>query len=263
MRIALISDVHGNLPGLEASLEFLDSLGTDQIVCLGDLVHYGPYPSEVVDLINDRRIDTVQGNCDRAVGRGRDSTGDDYPNVQWQKEADEVLEWTCDQIDMKQKKYLGRLPFSRRYRIGSTRILCVHGTPANISASVRNSDTPEVHRYLLKRNDCDVLAAGHTHDMLLYSRNDGMIANPGSVGGGTLPGTATIAVLEVDENRPRVSVCWHRIPFDTGRYRAKYSEENLPETFLKCVLLGRDPRGEWHARGVGRRQKWAEPLSKR
>ena len=260
MKIALISDIHGNLPGLVAALDHLETLGADQIVCLGDLVHYGPYPSEVVDLIMDRGIDTVQGNCDRAVARGRDFTGDHYPNVQWSSEADQVLQWTCDQIDPGQRKFLRDLPSSLRYKIGNNRILCVHGTPANISGSIRNSDTPEVHRYLIKRNDCDVLAAGHTHDMLLFSSNEGMIANPGSVGGGTLPGTSTMALLNVDEERPRVSVCWHRIPFDTGRYRAKYNEEKLPETFLKCVLLGRDPRGEWHTSEIGRRQKWAEPL---
>lgn len=258
MRIGIISDIHGNLPGLEACLRTLDDEGVDQIVCLGDLVQFGPYPTEVIDLLQRSNIDTVQGNCDRAVAKGRDDTGDSFENVHWDNLASELLQWTKDQITPEQKRYLKKLPSELRFNVGSRRILCVHGLPGNISGSIQRNVSSEVYDYMLSRNSCDILILGHTHEMLLQPRGNRMIINPGSIGGGTLPEEATLAVLDINEENTAASVCWHRVPFDTVSFEKKYRHEGLPETFLKCVLLGRDPRGKWHNDDFIRRQKWAE-----
>ncbi len=258
MRIGIISDIHGNLPGLEACLKALTEEDVDQIICLGDLVQFGPFPSEVIDLLQKNNIDTIQGNCDRAVAKGRDSTGDSFENIHWEHLSSELLQWTKDQIKPAQKKYLKKLPAELRYRIGSRRILCVHGLPGDINGSIRGNVSNEVYDYMLSRNSCDILVLGHTHEMLLQPRGSRMIINPGSVGGGTLPGEATMAVLDINEENTTTSICWRRIPFNTVIYENKYRHEGLPETFLKCILLGRDPRGKWHTDDYTRRQKWAE-----
>ncbi len=258
MRIGIISDIHGNLPGLEACLRTLDDEGVDQIVCLGDLVQFGPYPAEVIDLLQRDNIDTVQGNCDRAVAKGRDDTGDSFENVHWDNLAFEMLQWTKDQITPEQKRYLKKLPSELRFNIGSRRILCVHGLPGNINGSIQLNVASEVYDYMFSRNSCDILILGHTHEMLLQPRGNRLIINPGSIGGGTLPEEATVAVLNINEENTTASVCWHRVPFDTVSFEKKYRHEGLPETFLKCVLLGRDPRGKWHNSDYIRRQKWAE-----
>jgi len=65
--VALISDVHGNLPALEAVVKKIDTFKPDQWVCLGDVVGYGPFPSECIDLIRSRNIPTVMGNHDAGV----------------------------------------------------------------------------------------------------------------------------------------------------------------------------------------------------
>ena len=258
MRIGIISDIHGNLPGLEACLRTLDDEGVDQIVCLGDLVQFGPYPTEVIDLLQRNNIDTVQGNCDRAVAKGRDDTGDSFENVHWDNLAFEMLQWTKDQITPEQKRYLKKLPSELRFNVGSRRILCVHGLPGNISGSIKQNVSSQVYDYMFSRNSCDILILGHTHEMLLQPRGNRLIINPGSIGGGTLPEEATVAVLNINEENTTASVCWHRVPFDTVSFEKKYRHEGLPETFLKCVLLGRDPRGKWHNSDYIRRQKWAE-----
>ncbi|MEN8208386.1 MAG: YfcE family phosphodiesterase [Candidatus Fermentibacteria bacterium] len=260
MRIGIISDIHGNLPGLEASLEVFAEEGVDQIVCLGDLTQFGPFPVEVIDLMQSNDIDTVQGNCDRAVAKGRDDTGDVFENVHWDNLASELLEWTKDQLTPQQKRYLKKLPSELRFNVGSRRILCVHGLPGNICGNIQRNVSKEVYDYLFSRNSCDILILGHTHEMLLQSRGSRLIINPGSVGGGTLPGEAAVAVLEINEENTTASVCWHRVPFDTDLFEKKYRHEGLPETFLKCILLGRDPRGKWHTDDHIRRQKWAERL---
>lgn len=258
MKIGIISDIHGNLPGLEACYEALTEEGVDQIVCLGDLVQFGPFPSEVIDFMQHNEIDTVQGNCDRAVAKGRDSTGDSFENIHWEQLSSEFLQWTEDQITPDQKKYLKKLPAELRYMVGSRRILCVHGIPGNICGSIGRNDSKEVYDFMLERNACDILLLGHTHEMYLQPRNTRMIINPGSVGGGTLPEESTMAILNINEENTTASVSWYRIHFNMALYEKKYKYEGLPETFLKCVLLGRDPRGKWYSEDITRRQKWAE-----
>lgn len=239
-------------------LKALAEEGVDQIVCLGDLVQFGPFPTEVIDLLHRNNIDTVQGNCDRAVAKGRDNTGDPFENVHWEHLAADMLEWTKDQVTLEQKRYLKKLPAELRFKVRSRRILCVHGLPGNINGSIQRSASNEVYDFMLERNSCDILIVGHTHEMFLQPRGRRMIINPGSIGGGTIPGVATMAVLDISEENTTASVCWHRIPFDTVLYENKYRHEGLPETFLKCILLGRDPRGKWHTDDYTRRQKWAK-----
>lgn len=259
MRIGVISDLHGNLPGLRACWERLSSAGTDLVVCLGDLVGYGPFPSEVVDFVMANRLQCVQGNCDRAAGRGREDTGDRFENVHWQRMAIDSMQWTIDQLDAGQRRFLRKLPTEIRLRMGLREVLCVHGLPGNVTGSLGERDSNEVYGFTLSRNSCQVLALGHTHRMFLRSVTEGLIFNPGSVGGGTLPGESTLTILEVDDHTGAVSVSWERVPFDLEEYSIRYSEEGLPQTFLKCIVLGRDPRGEWHTDDIDRRQLWAGP----
>ena len=70
MRYALISDVHSNLPALEAVLADLDALGIDEVYCLGDVVGYGPDPTACADLVRERAWVTVKGNHDEALIHG-------------------------------------------------------------------------------------------------------------------------------------------------------------------------------------------------
>ncbi|MCK5064506.1 MAG: YfcE family phosphodiesterase [Candidatus Fermentibacteraceae bacterium] len=256
MKIGILSDIHGNLPGLEAAWDLFETERIDQVVCLGDLVQYGPYPGEVIDFVRQHDMDIVQGNCDRTVAKGRSDTGDDYPNIHWEQLAGKTLQWTQDNITDSQRKFLRKLPSEVRYQIGSRRILCVHGLPGKISSGIQPNMPNEAYDLLFRSNSCDVLALGHTHEMFLKGLGSRMIVNPGSIGGGTLPGEATVAVIEVDEENTTTSVCWHCVPFDVHAYEAKYIAEGLPEIFLRCFLLGRDPRGEWHTQVW--RQKWAE-----
>ena len=77
-RIAVITDIHGNLPALEASLDAIDAIGVDAVYCGGDLVGYGPHPNEVCRLIEERGIPTIYGNYDYAIARELDDCGCAY-----------------------------------------------------------------------------------------------------------------------------------------------------------------------------------------
>ena len=257
MRVGILADIHGNLPALQACWRELESLGTDITVCLGDLVQYGPYPSEVIDFVRDHGIASLQGNCDRAVARSRSSTGDRFESTFWETMATETLAWTADTLGSEGAAFLRRLPQEIRLEADRVKVLCVHGLPGNITGELPEPSAGSVVDHLLDSGSCRVLLAGHTHRMSLASRPSGMLVNPGSVGGGTLPGQATMAVLDVDESGVP-SISWHRVGYDMDPYERKFRHEGLPETFLKCIKYGRDPRGGWHVDDIIWRHKWAE-----
>ena len=79
--VAVITDIHGNLPALEAALARIEELGIDQVYCGGDLVGYGPWPNEVCDLIQERDIPTIYGNYDYAIGRDEEDCMCAYPDA--------------------------------------------------------------------------------------------------------------------------------------------------------------------------------------
>src|ERR1700726_823139 len=78
MKIALFSDIHANLPALEAVLANIDTQKPDAVYCLGDLVGYNIWPNEVIDTIRSSKIPTIAGNYDFGIGRGSDDCGCAY-----------------------------------------------------------------------------------------------------------------------------------------------------------------------------------------
>ena len=95
MRIAVISDVHANLPALRAVIEDVTSIGCDAVWCAGDLVGRGPHPNEVVDEIRRLAIPCVQGNWDEAVGMGREVTGSIWATPDAEADGYASLAWTA------------------------------------------------------------------------------------------------------------------------------------------------------------------------
>jgi predicted phosphodiesterase len=91
MRVAIISDIHGNLPALEAVLADIHTQRVDAVYCLGDLVGYGASPNEVTERIRAEGIPTIVGNYDDGVGFDRDECGCAYTNPVDQELGDRSL----------------------------------------------------------------------------------------------------------------------------------------------------------------------------
>ncbi len=256
MRIAVLSDIHGNLPGLEAAFRTMAVHSPDMTICLGDLVQYGPAPGQVISFLRSHGIETVQGNCDRAVGRGRKDSGDDFENPHWRRLAQESLVWTSDNLSPEALGYLRSLPDSRRFLLDRQSALFVHGLPGRLAEGLQADTAHEVYDLVLRRNDCRVLACGHTHVPMIVRRPGGLIVNPGSIGGGTRPGGGTFAVLDIVEGvEPEVEIV--RFDYDVRALEAFHIESGLPGIFFHCARLGRDPRGPWHTEDPYCRQEWA------
>jgi putative phosphoesterase len=256
LRIGLLSDVHGNLPGLEAAWRALAEYAPDMTVCLGDLVQYGPFPGPVVSFVRSHGIETVQGNCDRAVGRRRRDCGDVFENPHWRKLAGEYLEWTSDNLSSDEAVFLRNLPDELRFVIDRQPVLFVHGLPGRPSEGLPGATAHEVYDLLLERNGCGVFACGHTHEHMVVRRPGGVLVNPGSVGAGSSPCGGTFAVVDTAQGA-ETSVDIVEFTYDIRALKAAYEENGLPELFFHCSRLGRDPRGKWHTEDPYFRQEWA------
>src|SRR5436190_7937617 len=131
--VAVITDIHANLPALEAALARIDELGIEAIYCGGDLVGYGPHPNEVCALVADRRIPTIYGNYDYAIARDLDDCGCAYITPHDRELGQRSVAWTLAHTDARSKEFMRGLPFDLRFGLGGHGIHLVHGSPRKVN----------------------------------------------------------------------------------------------------------------------------------
>lgn len=181
MQLALISDIHANLPAFEAVLKKIDELKPDLILCLGDVVGYGPKPAECIDILIDRKIQNVMGNHDAAVVGKQDLGLFRDPNQS-------LLKWTMEHLSVEQLAFLNDSPYTIKSE--ELNFLAVHASPIEpkrwhyIQSAIDG-------RKILEDFPQDVCFVGHTHVPAIIADKLGVfnvkagskfIVNPGSVG---------------------------------------------------------------------------------
>ena len=161
--VAVITDIHGNLPALEAALARIDELGIEQIYCGGDLVGYGPWPNEVCELIQERGIPTIYGNYDYAIGRDEEDCMCAYPNQHDRELGQLSVNWTLENTSRASKDFMRGLPFDLRFELGGKRVLLVHGSPRKVNEYLFEDKPAKTFERIAAGADCDVMVFGHTH----------------------------------------------------------------------------------------------------
>ncbi len=146
MKLAVISDVHANLPALEAVLADIETCQVQALYCLGDLVGYAPWPNEVVQTIWAHRIPTIAGNYDHGVGLASDDCGCAYQTEKDQALGAESIAYTNDVVTDEVRNYLRTLPRHLELTLGqddpASKLLMVHGSPgASTSTCLRTGPT--------------------------------------------------------------------------------------------------------------------------
>ena len=202
LRLALISDIHGNVEALDAALAAVSKVAPDRIVVLGDLVLNGPRPVESVDRVMQLEADgavVIAGNTDIAV-----ADGDYTAAFPWLDEVPAghvaAAEWARDLLRDDQLEYLRRLPAERRLAAGDTLVLACHASPGSQTSGLPADLDAAVTVQRVTRTDARVICCGHTHvaDVRDFGRK--LLVNPGSCGY-AFDGTpdACWALLSVDE----------------------------------------------------------------
>jgi predicted phosphodiesterase len=181
MRIAFISDIHGNLPALLAVFELIDSQKPDRIISLGDIVGYGPYPSECVEFLQNRNIVNLLGNHDAGVIGTQDLKLFREPNHSW-------LKWSKTQLSSAQLAYLEKSPLTLDFP--EFEGLAVHASPDDPTRWIYLDSALEC-RNLLARRPERIIFCGHTHKAAVVAEKLGImrvqpghrfVINPGSIG---------------------------------------------------------------------------------
>ena len=238
MRIAIFSDVHGNLPALAATLADIEAQQPDRVYCLGDLVGYASSPNEVVDLIRQRGIPTIMGNYDDGVGFERAECGCAYKEPLDQELGQQSLEWTKARTTEAHKAFLRDLVPQIRFDADGKRILLVHGSPRKINEYLFEDRPLSSFQRLARSSDADVIAFGHTHLPYVKSVDGVLFVNVGSVG---KPKDRDIrscyAVLET----PQLSVTLRRVPYDVASAARMIRESSLPAKFARDLELAGAP----------------------
>ncbi|MEA2676637.1 MAG: hypothetical protein QOJ81_778 [Chloroflexota bacterium] len=239
MRIAVLSDIHGNLPALEAVLAALKPY--DAVWQMGDIVGYGPQPDEVVARLMAEGATGVRGNHDSAaIGLlDTDAFNDD---------ARAAVEWTADRISPKTRDWLAALPV----RAENEPFTLVHGSPRDptweyvYSAGVARANMP-----LFETTHCLV---GHTHVPLVFRQRgakvegvhvkegmtmplgtDRLVINPGSVGQ-PRDGDPRASALLIDT--VAATLKWHRVAYPVGRVQELMEQAGLPRRLSARLQFG-------------------------
>lgn len=249
MRIALISDIHANLPAIEAVLAHratLEELGATYH--LGDLVGYAPWPNEVVARIRDEGIAGVAGNYDSTTATDYAHCGCRYEDPKQEELAHLSYDWTRRHCSVDTKAWLGQLPFRLDVRPGGGHasgpaLILVHGTPT-LNTLYWTEDRPDTFCLTMAKaagaRAGDVIAFGHTHRPW-YREVEGIhFVNTGSVGR-PKDGDWRAGYVVLDLAPGRVGVEFIRVEYDLERAVGGIHASTLPDDFAEYLRTGGKP----------------------
>ncbi|MGE5244063.1 MAG: metallophosphoesterase family protein [Betaproteobacteria bacterium] len=235
-RIAIFSDIHGNLPALEAVLSDIRRQHVDAMYCLGDLVGYAPFPNEVTERIRRECIPTIMGNYDDGVGFDRDECGCAYREADERMRGQQSLEWTKAHVSPENKAFLRGLSPEIRIEAGRKRVLLVHGSPRRMNEYLFEDRPDSSFERLAASSNADVIVFGHTHRPYTKRIGDVWFVNVGSVGkpkDGNWQ--ACYAILDVAAAPPASFV---RVPYDVAAVAEAIRRSELPGEFAADIERG-------------------------
>jgi putative phosphoesterase len=181
LKIALISDVHGNLVALESVLPAIKQ--ADRVICLGDVAAIGPQPKGTIAFLRKVKWPCVLGNADESIAK---SQPEDYAHMKMQPEERARMithdEWTTAELDASDRRFLSRFRPTIEVRAGSHSFLCYHGSPRSNTEQIHSSLSDDQLKEILAWKEANVYAGGHTHAQMVRKFGTSMVINPGSIG---------------------------------------------------------------------------------
>lgn len=249
MRIALFSDIHANLPALEACLADIDRRKPDAVYCLGDLVGYNVWPNEVINEVRRRGIPTIAGNYDFGIGRMSDDCGCAYKTDEEKDMGKVSISYTNSIVGSEERAYLRTLPAHIRIEYqpndDKLNLLLVHGSPRKINEYLFEDRDERSMLRILEGADADVLCFGHTHKP--YHRileQEGRFRHAINIGSVGKPKDgdprACYVLLTLNDatsitHASSIKVEFVRIPYDVSRAAKAVEESPLPNAYADML----------------------------
>lgn len=256
MKIALFSDIHANLPALEACLKSIEDNKPDAIYCLGDLVGYNIWPNEVINEIRKRGIPTIAGNYDQGIGLMSDECGCAYKTDQEKDMGKISISYTNSIVKAEERKYLRTLPAHIRveFQLNNDKLnlLLVHGSPRKINEYLFEDRDEKSLLRIMEQADADIMCFGHTHKPYhrilptLHEENNHYrhAINIGSVGkpkDGTPRGCYVLLTINADSNiaaKETIQVEFVRFDYEVEKAAKAIEDSPLPNEYADMLRKG-------------------------
>ena len=234
--VAVITDIHANLPALEASLERIEQLGISRVYCGGDLVGYGPHPNEVCALTEERAIPTIYGNYDYAIARELEDCGCAYRTQHERDLGRQSVDWTLAYTDQHAKDFMRQLPFDLNFDVGSNSVHLVHGSPRKVNEYLFEDKPASLYERLARAEQADTLVFGHTHKPWVHEYGGVLFVNCGSVGKPKDGDPrAAFAVLTSTDQGVQASI--ERADYDAKAVAREVAAAGLPEEYADKLVV--------------------------
>jgi len=230
MRLGLFSDIHANLPALKAVLDAFTEREIEFTLCTGDVIGYGPHPHEVISLLREKNINCTLGAADANLA---------FPFAKTEREgvAEEIIEWTRQQVTEEDLAWLRKLPVTHRMRTPVGRLRGFHGYPYQPEKRFPLSKPTAELLPIFERLGSRILVSGGSHIPFHRTVSDNWLIDPGSVGmtlGGE-PG-ADAMILNITEANVDVEVL--KLPYDFGQTLFDIQAWGLPEVVAEVLRNG-------------------------
>jgi predicted phosphodiesterase len=233
--VAIITDIHGNLAALRATLSRIAELSIERIYCGGDLVGYGPDPNEVCALIQERGIPTIYGNYDYAIARDQDDCGCAYVTPHDRELGQQSVAWTLEHTDRAAKDFMRGLPFDLRFAVGSADVHLVHGSPRKVNEYLFEEKPRRLYERLAAAERDPILAFGHTHKPWVHEYGGVLFVNCGSVGK-PKDGDSRGAFALLRPAGDAVDVRIERVAYDAAAVAKEVRRGGLPAEYAEKLL---------------------------
>ena len=234
--VAVITDIHGNVPALQAALGRIAELGIERLYCGGDLVGYGPHPNEVCALIQELGIPTIYGNYDYAIARDLEDCGCAYVDRHDRELGQQSVDWTLAHTDQASKEFMRGLPFDLRFEVGGVPVHLVHGSPRKVNEYLFEDKPASLYERLAGAEEAHVLVFGHTHKPWVHEYGGVLFVNCGSVGK-PKDGDPRGAFAILRPVRDTVEVHIERVAYDAQAVAREVRDAGLPEEFADMLLV--------------------------
>lgn len=239
--IALIADVHGNLPALEAVLADMLRFDVEEVLSLGDVANLGPRPSASLKRVQALEPLTVMGNTDAYLLNPRGLADVASPNDATPMFLD-IERWSAERLDDDDREFVRSFAPNLTLDWRGLTLMAYHGSPGSYDDPVRPLTPDETLDGWFAEYPARLYLGAHTHEQFARRYRDAIVANPGSVGmafakargnddGTNLP-VAEYALLQVVGGEPNLHL--RRVPYDLDAYREAVLDSGMPhaETWL-------------------------------